>query len=152
MRCTVFEVSGKVLGKARHRFRRTGGTYTPATTRMYEGAVRRAYIAAGGEMIDGAVHIDFEAVTGIQKSATKKQQAARLMGDELSLKKPDIDNIEKIVLDALNGVAYADDSSVVSVRKIKGRYETTPRLIVRVREVEPSELLAMHSFLWADHA
>jgi Holliday junction resolvase RusA-like endonuclease len=74
------------------------------------------------------------------------------MGGELSLKKPDIDNIEKIVLDALNGVAYADDANVVSVRAIKGRYESTPRLIVRVREVEPSELLAMHSFMWADHA
>lgn len=152
MRCTVFEVSGKVIGKARPRFIRTGGTYTPAATRMYENAVRQAYVAAGGELIDGAVHIDIEAVTGIQKSATKKQHAARLMGDELSLKKPDIDNIEKIVLDALNGVAYADDANVVSVRAIKGRYESTPRLIVRVREVEPSELLAMHSFQWGDHA
>ena len=139
-----------MLGKARPRFTRRGGTYTPYATRAYENAIRQAYIAAGGDVIDGPIHIDIEAVSGIPKSVSKKQRAERLMGNVLSAKKPDIDNVEKIVLDALNGVAYPDDANVVSVRKIKGRYEEGPRLIVRVREIEADELLAAHSHMWGD--
>ena len=36
-------------------------------------------------------------------------------GDTLPQKKPDADNIAKVVLDALNGVAYEDDKQVVRV-------------------------------------
>lgn len=150
MRTIEFVLHGKVLGKARPRFTRQGGTYTPHATREYEDAVRHAYVAAGGVMLEGPIHIDLEAVSGIQKTATKKQQTDRLMGNELSLRKPDIDNIEKIVLDALNGVAYQDDRNVVSVRKIKGRYEDTPKILVRVREIEPSEMMSIHSFMWGN--
>ena len=38
-----------------------------------------------------------------------------LDGKELPLKKPDIDNIVKVVADALNGVAYHDDTQIVMV-------------------------------------
>jgi Holliday junction resolvase RusA-like endonuclease len=37
-----------------------------------------------------------------------------LIGDPVT-KKPDADNIGKLVLDALNGVAYKDDSQVFSI-------------------------------------
>ena len=150
MRSTTFEVIGRVFGKARPRFTRDGHAFTPTSTRVYERAVRQAYEAAGGELLDGAVHIDIEAVAELQKSATKKQKAARLQGDELAMTKPDIDNVCKLVLDALNGVAYADDRCVVSVRLIKGRYETEPRLIVRVRELNQRDIMDAHSNLFSD--
>lgn len=150
MKHVRFELQGKVLGKARPRFTRDGHVFTPYATRTYENAVRQAYMAAGGDLIDGVIHIDIEAVTGVQKSVSKKKQTERIMGSELSVRKPDVDNIAKIVLDALNGVAYQDDSQVVSMRIIKGRYEEKPRLIVRVREMQTTELLDSHTFLWSN--
>jgi Holliday junction resolvase RusA-like endonuclease len=42
-------------------------------------------------------------------------------------KKPDADNILKAVLDALNGLAYNDDSQIVSAR-IEKLYSDNPRV------------------------
>lgn len=150
MKQIVFEVPGKVTGKGRPRFTHSGQPYTPSRTRIYERAIREAFAKAGGERISGPVHVDFEAVYGVQKSATKAQKAMRLSGAELAIMKPDVDNVEKCVLDALNGKAFPDDVNVVSIRAIKGRYEDKPRLIVRVREISPEEIAEIHSWLWGD--
>lgn len=150
MRQIVFELPGKVVGKARPRFSPDGHAYTPVTTRSYERKIVQAYRQAGGMKMDGALHVDIETVYGIQKSATKAERMRRLIGDEIAMKKPDIDNVEKIVLDALNGVAYEDDTQIVSVRSIKGRYEEEPRLIVRVREMETHEVVEIHDWMWGD--
>lgn len=149
MRSIVFEVPGKVFGKARPRFS-AGHTYTPAQTRAYERKIAKEYRQAGGNKMAGALHVDIEIVYGIQKSATKAERMRRLIGDEIALKKPDIDNVEKIVLDALNGEAYEDDTQIVSVRSIKGRYEEEPRLIVRVRKMETHEVVEIHDWLWGE--
>ena len=49
------------------------------------------------------------------KSVSNKKQREMIEGDVLPLKKPDMDNIIKVVADALNGVAYHDDTQIVSV-------------------------------------
>ena len=49
-------------------------------------------------------------------------------------KKPDCDNIAKIVLDALNGIAYYDDSQVVSLVVRKHYAETTHVKVVLCSE------------------
>ena len=46
-------------------------------------------------------------------------------------KKPDIDNVIKSILDALNGVAYHDDTQVVAVFAEK-YYSDTPRVEVEI--------------------
>ena len=150
MRQIVFELPGKVVGKARPRFSPDGHAYTPVATRAYERKIVQAYRQAGGMKMAGALHVDIETVYGIQKSATKAERMRRLIGDEIALKKPDIDNVEKIVLDALNDVAYEDDTQIVSVRAIKGRYEEEPRLIVRVREMETHEVVEIHDWMWGE--
>lgn len=149
MRQITFEVPGKVCGKGRPRFEtRTGRAYTPSGTRLYERSILRAFRQAGGTRLSGPLHVDFEVVYGVQKSASKRNRMRRLNGDEIAIMKPDIDNVCKIVLDALNAAAYEDDATVVSIRSIKGRYEEKPRLIVRVREMSVQELKEIHRFLW----
>ena len=101
-------------------------------------------------MFDGPVHIDIECVAGIQHSASKAAKKMRLAGQELSIRKPDIDNVQKIVQDALVGLAFQDDVSVLSVRMIKGRYEEQPRLIVRVREIDAAQIRSAHQWMWVD--
>lgn len=148
MRSIVFEIKGRVQGKARPRLGAGGHTYTPATTRLYERKIQRAFREKGGLMLSGPLHVDIEIVYGVQQSASKRERMRKLNGDEIAMMKPDIDNVEKIVYDALNRVAYQDDASIVSSRTIKGRYEEEPRLIVRLREMETHEIKEIHDWMW----
>lgn len=50
------------------------------------------------------------------------------------LKKPDADNVAKIILDALNGIAYLDDKQVVDLGVHKS-YNATPGVLVFVYEI-----------------
>ena len=112
---TQFSVPG-VQGKSRPRFARQGmhvQTYTPDKTRAYEQAVALAYTSAGGRLIDGPVALQLTAFQALPKRATKAQRAAAERGEIYPIRKPDLDNIIKIVLDALNGAAYTDDKQVV---------------------------------------
>lgn len=56
----------------------------------------------------------------------------------------DLDNLEKLVKDALNGVAWLDDSQVTDVAKVKRVDPANPRTVVRVR---PAPTAALES--WA---
>jgi Holliday junction resolvase RusA-like endonuclease len=52
-----------------------------------------------------------------------------LAGEIKPTGRPDLDNVIKSILDALNGVAYSDDSAVISVTAEK-RYAENPRVDV----------------------
>ncbi len=119
----IFTIPGEPEGKARPRVVRTNGkvhAYTPSKTKAYEERVREAYIVAGGkhfgkEPITMEIYVWF----GIPKSASKSTRQAMLDAKIYPTKKPDADNIAKLVCDSINGIAYDDDSQVVyvSVRK-----------------------------------
>lgn len=111
-----FTVHGKVHGKARPRVTFRGGkarAYTPKITGDYEAHIRAAYLAAGGGKLKGPVMVAVETFRALPKSKPKKIES------EADTFKPDGDNVLKIVLDALNGVAYDDDSQVVMLSIIK---------------------------------
>ncbi len=64
----------------------------------------------------------------------KKKDRTLAGTNELSpTKKPDIDNIAKVVLDALNKIAFKDDNLVsrINVEKI---YSEKPRIDVKISE------------------
>ena len=58
-----------------------------------------------------------------------------LCGDERPAKKPDADNIAKIICDALNGIAYQDDAAVAELSVVK-KWDDTERIELAVSEVE----------------
>ena len=66
-----------------------------------------------------------------------------LDGDILPRKKPDYDNIAKIITDALNGIAYKDDSQVVwaNIRKL---YAENPRVYVMMQSITRVEPARSH--------
>ena len=72
---------------------------------------------------------------GIPKSMSKSNREKVYHGKLRPTKKPDLDNIAKIVLDSLNGLAYKDDSQVVSL-KIEKYYADKPLVKVELYEVE----------------
>jgi Holliday junction resolvase RusA-like endonuclease len=134
----VFEVLGKPQGKARPRFTRGGHTYTPTATALYEKAVTRAFLQAKGVILDGEVRAVITAYYPIPKSTSKKKKDEMLSGIVRPTKKPDCDNIAKIILDALNKVAYKDDSQVVEL-VVNKMYGDTAKVVVKLEEVRTSD-------------
>lgn len=99
-----------VRGKERPRFAR-GKIYTPRVTQKSEEEIGLAYKAAGGAFAPKGVPVTV-AIT-VHKAPAKSTAKKVLM--KLDLRKPDLDNVIKLVLDGLNGAAYEDDSQVVSI-------------------------------------
>lgn len=136
-----FEVLGTPVGKSRPKFSTVNGhavAYTPAKTANYETLVRLSYQQKyAGCTFEKNVPLlaDITALFPIPKSASKKLQEKMLSGAVRPTKKPDCDNIIKAVLDALNGVAYYDDSQVVKIC-IRKRYDTNPRTIIEIIELK----------------
>ena len=116
-----FIVEGKPQGKARARTfydSRAGKmrSITPEQTTSYENLIRWSYKSFGGEyMGETVLQADINAYYPIPQSFSKKKRDAALNGVLRPTTKPDCDNIIKVVLDALNGVAYYDDKQIVSV-------------------------------------
>jgi Holliday junction resolvase RusA-like endonuclease len=128
-----FTVPGLPRGKGRPRFSVQGGfarAYTDAQTRSYEAEVKACAIQAGATPIDGPVRIEVRAYFPIPKSYPKWVAAACASEQFRYVKKPDTDNLSKIK-DALNGVAWADDSQVYDERVMKA-YSACPRLEVTI--------------------
>jgi Holliday junction resolvase RusA-like endonuclease len=137
-----FFVEGKPQGKARPRFTRQGHTYTPSNTKAYETMIKMSFLQIlhkkglqfpifGG--VSG-IAIDIVAYFEIPKSWSKKKRSAAIEGKLRPTIKPDTDNIAKIILDSLNGLAYHDDKQVVECR-ISKWYGDRVGVFVNVKEV-----------------
>ena len=85
-------------------------------------------------MGESLMKVEIQAFYPVPKSFSKKKTVSALSGGILPTTKPDCDNIIKVVLDALNGVAYYDDKQVVSVSCEK-YYALSGFLKITVREI-----------------
>lgn len=113
-----FTVYGKPQPKQRPRFnRKTGTAYTPKETHAYETAVRYYFLTAYRRPIkmETALTVSIDAYFEPPKATAKAVREKMYAGKIRPAKKPDADNIIKAICDALNGVAYIDDSQIVSV-------------------------------------
>lgn len=137
----LFIVEGKPQGKGRARTVRNKYTgkvhsFTPERTANYEELIRWSYKASGGEFhFDKALIVDILAFYPIPKGFNKAKKKSATDGILRPTAKPDCDNIIKVVLDALNGVAYYDDKQVVRVCCDK-YYSETGHLKIEVKELE----------------
>lgn len=133
MTCIRFSVPGEPVGKARPRFTKNGHAYTTDKTRSYEAIVKLCAIKAmkGKKLLTGAISLSVTAFFPIPKSCTKAVRAKALSGELRHTKKPDWDNVGKIISDAMNGVVYADDAKV-SHAIVDKRYSDFPRVEVSV--------------------
>lgn len=126
---TCFTVYGKVRGQSRPRFT-TRGKFTRAYKDKrdiaYEQEIVKAYREAGGTLHTGAVEVHITAYRALPQSRPLK------VTHEPDTFKPDVDNICKIFLDALNGVAYKDDAQVVYITAKKQDRKRRPEEFVTV--------------------
>lgn len=133
----TFLVEGEPQGKGRHRTTKTGHTYTPQKTLLYENWIKTCYLSRVGEkMLQGPIKASIEAYYTIPKSKSKKIKEQMRKNMIRPTKKPDSDNVAKAVLDSINGIAYKDDAQVVDLTVSK--YWADEGFVkVRLEELEP---------------
>jgi len=136
-----FIILGEPQGKGRPKFSRQGSfvkTYTPDKTVLYENLIRTEYLRqCPGRRFPDKVPLEMKITAWhtIPVSASKTRQRAMEAGEIRPVKKPDADNIIKVVADSLNQVAYRDDADVVRV-SLEKFYGRQPRLEIEIKTLE----------------
>ncbi|MEG2918856.1 MAG: RusA family crossover junction endodeoxyribonuclease [Clostridium sp.] len=131
----MITVEGKIKGKARPRVY-NGHAMTPQDSVNYENWVKLCYQQQGGMHLEGPIRANIIVFHKVAKSFTKKRLKNIREGLEYPLKKPDADNITKIVLDSLNKIAYDDDSQVVEMIVSKRWTEDLERIEFKLEVIE----------------
>ncbi len=141
-----FTVYGEPQGKGRPRFvarynpatqKSFGQAHTPEKTVVYENLIRTEYSIQTKNFRypdDAMLDMRILAFYGVPKSVSKKRKALMLDGIIRPIKKPDQDNVIKVVADSLNQVAYKDDTQIVDCQCRKF-YSEKPRIEVTILQV-----------------
>lgn len=130
------EINESITGKARPRMNtRTGRAYTPTKTKNHEFLIRQLFIIKypDFEPIEERIKIKIIAFFELPKKRSKLSEAEMLANIVSPVKKPDIDNIAKIILDSLNKFAYLDDTQVTKL-EIEKRYARSPKINVEIEK------------------
>ncbi|QNM11756.1 MULTISPECIES: RusA family crossover junction endodeoxyribonuclease [Erysipelotrichaceae] len=135
-----FTVLGIPVAKGRPKFAKRGNfvtSYTPQDTVNYENLVRLSYQQSCNELrvLQGEVSMKIDAFFPIPKSTSKKKHQLMAIGAIQHTKKPDADNVAKAICDALNKIAYVDDSQIVSL-EVNKYYSDVPRAEITITEVK----------------
>lgn len=128
------EVPGKITGKGRPRVNTiTAIAYTPNKTKEYEDLIKQYFIMKfrGIKPLDGRISVTIKAYFSIPKNTSKAKTEEMLNNTISPAKKPDIDNIAKIILDALNKLAFNDDNQItkLNIEKVYSEEEKVSILI-----------------------
>lgn len=134
MKIVSFTIPGPPKGKARARTLKTGHSYTPADTVQYQNLVKLVFRERVDNWVswEGEVELTIWAYFPIPKATSKRKQILMLGGQMRPKVRPDVDNIAKIIMDALNGIAYRDDSQIVNAHIYK-QYGDVPKVEVYLR-------------------
>lgn len=112
-----FVIPGKMRGKGRPRFTVINGharAYTPAKTVSTESVVREigAEAMGGQPILEGPLQLSI-IVNLIRPISWSKKRVAE---SPIPMGKPDLDNVAKLIGDALNGIIWRDDSQISSLQ------------------------------------
>lgn len=131
MKSIKFTVPGNPFGKQRPKFARMGTytkTYTPKKTTQHEKEVAECFLeVARGRRFKEKEPLDIRIIAyyPIPQSTSKKRRKEMLEHRIRPTVKPDLDNVAKLIYDALNGVAWYDDNAIVDTQVRKpNRYLT----------------------------
>lgn len=132
-------IPGEPVSKGRPRMTKRGHTYTPKKTVDYECMVQTLFQAKhGSPMLEVPILLQLDLYFGIPKSRSKAVRERMQQGLERPCKRPDIDNCMKVVCDALNGIAYKDDSQIVAA-VIQKFWSDEPRAVVTIEKLDLEE-------------
>jgi Holliday junction resolvase RusA-like endonuclease len=132
-----FVVPGQPHGKGRPRATKRGGfitLYTDSNTRNYEELVAKIARDAMGtvEVLETPTAVRITAFYYMPISWSKKKRQQAMLG-EIVPGKPDLDNISKSILDAVQGIVIDDDKNVIKLT-VEKRFSLQPRVEVCIYE------------------
>lgn len=129
-----FTIDGKPQGKGRPRLS-YGRIKTPEQTVMYENYIKLLYRSSIKTYFEGPIKLIINAYYPIAKSDSKKKKEQKLSGEIRPYNiKPDIDNVVKVICDALNEIAYKDDTQIVELGTSK-YFSDKPRVEVTIESI-----------------
>lgn len=131
-----FEVPAKIVGKGRPRLNSyTGQVYTPTKTKDYESLVEQYFLLKYPryKTIEGRAKVSITAFFEIPKSTSKAMKEQMMENTISPTKKPDIDNVVKIVLDSMNKFAFKDDTQITKI-EVEKLYGVEEKLYVKIEE------------------
>lgn len=125
--------------KGRPRFNKTRYgvmPFTPPKTKRFEQDVALLYIQSNSPQFDKGVPIavTIEFGMAIPASTTKKKRAEMLQGLIHHTVKPDVDNLTKAVLDALNDLAWHDDAQITELH-VNKVYTENPYIQLSIKKI-----------------
>ena len=132
-----FFVPGKPQGKGRARVVFNGKfvqSYTPEGTANYENLIKVCYLNAyENSLTKNPIRLVITAYYPIPNNFSRKKRILAVNKQIWPTTKPDVDNIAKVVCDALNKVAYYDDNQIVSL-SVEKFYGEGPGLQIQILE------------------
>lgn len=130
-----FVVYGEPVAQGRPRLSTMHGharMHDPEKSVTYKQKVYAAVVPIKPETpLDGELIATIKAYFDIPKSKSGKWKRQALSGEIRPVKKPDTDNIAKIILDSCNGILFRDDSQIVRL-VIDKFYSDSPRVEVEL--------------------
>lgn len=136
------EVLGKPIGKQRPRFGKNGAVYTPKETSSYENLIYTTFLAKYGKTKPFSEAVAMEIIIYVSlekkhigKRGINEEGKKKLSGEIRPQKKPDIDNIIKSCMDALNKISYRDDAQVAEL--VVKKYYTIglPKVLITIHDI-----------------
>ena len=143
-----FVVDGVPQGKGRARTfynpkRGKMQSMTPEKTVLYENLVKISFAQQADKdarwFNKEPLSMNITAFYPIPASTSKKNRQLMCCGKIHPTKKPDIDNVAKAICDALNEVAYGDDTQIVKLIVTKAYTQEQPRVQVLIEEIKDEE-------------
>ena len=137
-------ILGEPFGKQRPRVIARGKgasrAFTPKKTVNYENYIKLLYRQKykNFKFEDKVpLYVQIAAFYKIPPSKPKYIKDLMFRGEMLPTKKPDVDNIIKIILDSLNGLAYKDDAQIVACtcQKLYVNDDNEPRVEVKIEKI-----------------
>lgn len=121
-KCITFNIEPTPKGRPRLG---KYGTYTPAKTKAAEEAIQWAW---HGKPMEGPLKVSLRFYFKRPKKCLKCYKDTR----------PDIDNLVKLVCDALNGLAWKDDGQIVILEayKLYCQHPDKPCIQLEIKEVD----------------
>lgn len=143
---------GQPVGKGRPRVTKSGHAFTPAATRSAEAECKWNIEQYRRKLLPEwpsdrplfekpvGIRVKLTITFRVPASWSNKKKVAAMAGDIVPVVKPDIDNVVKLALDAMNGRVYQDDAQVCALDVIK-QYGRRPGIEVMVTD-DPRGMIA----------
>lgn len=132
-----FTVYGEPIPWKRPRFNgKSKHVFEDSKVKDYKAKVIEAFEESGGKVYekDVPLRMSIRFYLSVPKSASERKKE-NLIAKFFPTKRPDNDNLYKGIADALNGVAYYDDSQIV-ITHIHKLWSINPRAEITIGEVK----------------